>query len=63
MKYKLTIECDNAAFEERPNGDEIGYILRKLAASIDGVEMAVGAERPLIDTYGNLVGTARMVAK
>jgi hypothetical protein len=56
MLFKLKILCDNAAFEDDA---EIGHILRRLAADVDGMirQDAKGTySGGLRDTNGNIVG-------
>lgn len=63
MKVKIEIECDNAAFDEDPQG-EFGYILDQAKEKIDAPELfhaiQAGDARPfsnsLRDTNGNTVG-------
>lgn len=60
MKLKITIEMDNAAFEEN-NGTEAARILRTFADEIDGGNYPVsGIIKPLRDVNGNQVGTAKV---
>lgn len=58
MRYTVTIEMDNAAFEDAP-GEEVARILRALADLEDGhPHFAPGHEQALLDANGNEVGTA-----
>ena len=65
MTIKIEIDCDNAAFEDRP-GDEVARILRALAASVDGfskVGLSRGRRSFLRDINGNCVGMAEVVGE
>lgn len=54
MKFSLTIESDNAAFENDPQG-EISRILRELHDEIDS-----GYAPEIVRDYnGNIVGTVK----
>lgn len=54
MNIKITINCDNAAFEDAP-ATEIGRILRNLASDIEDGDHLEGCR--LADSNGNTVGT------
>jgi hypothetical protein len=54
MKFKIEIDCGNAAFEDDATG-EVARILRSLA---DRLERGMAASFPLHDFNGNKVGTA-----
>ena len=56
MKFKLEIECDNAAFGEIPR-IEVGHILDRAKAKVWDGE----TEMKLLDTNGNVVGQAQFV--
>ena len=59
MTFYLTVDMDNAAFEEYDAGREVARILRKVAQSVDGFhydEMAPDEPQPLRDINGNRVG-------
>ena len=56
MKIQITIETDNAAFEEDPG--ELGRILGTVAAKAEGLEP--GESVNLRDINGNTVGTVRL---
>lgn len=61
MKFTLTIECDNEAFNT-PTGTiglEVARILRKLA---DGEPMPADGPYKLRDINGNTVGKAEFLA-
>jgi uncharacterized protein YxjI len=60
MKAVITIQMDNAAFEDS-NGDELFLILRSLEDSIWGCQLKKGDTRTLRDSNGNTVG--QMVIK
>ena len=51
MKFKIEIECDNAAFDEPY--EELARILRDLA---DDIEESVHLAHPIFDINGNRVG-------
>lgn len=58
MKVSITIDCDNAGFEESPAG-EVARILRKLADDMTHYERLNGEmedRRTLRDINGNTVG-------
>ena len=52
MKFKLEIDCSNAAFEEEPEY-EVARILRELA---DKLEADGSLAHPVFDFNGNRVG-------
>ena len=53
MEYRITINCENAAFEDQP-GAEIARILRKLADECE--EVGHPQFKGLYDFNGNKVG-------
>lgn len=57
MKVIITVECDNAAFEERA-GDEVAVILAKLATRFSawGDDIETMDRFPVRDSNGNTVG-------
>lgn len=58
LQFRLTITCENAAFEDSPEA-EIARILRRTADSMeDGFDF--GFCRNLLDADGNIVGTAAL---
>lgn len=59
MKLTITVEMDNAAFEDN-NGTEAARILRAIATRIDGMNWPAGDVAPCIDINGNVVGTAKV---
>lgn len=60
MIAKVTINCDNAAFE--PNlGFELSYILRTLADEVHWAAIAPGFTKSLRDSNGNRVGQLEVV--
>lgn len=56
MKIQITIETDNAAFEDDPS--ELARILETVAAKTEGLEP--GEKANLRDINGNTVGTVRI---
>jgi hypothetical protein len=55
MRFKLDIQCDNAAFEEPAT--EIARVLREAATRIEGGELPEGSGGgKLRDSNGNTVG-------
>lgn len=60
--FKLTMETDNAAFEDRPE-QEVRRILHELAKVVDdeGLDLKRGTEIKLRDVNGNTVGKAEFV--
>ena len=59
MKATITIQMDNAAFENEndTNGAELGRILRELAENLEnGGTLSAGEGINLRDTNGNRVG-------
>lgn len=59
MTFELTLDLDNAAFDEPQTGAEIARILREVAVLVDGGRMA----GPLRDVNGNTVGLCAMVRR
>lgn len=57
MKLTITIDMDNAAFEDRDN--ETAWIIRKLADKIDTQGLPTDADL-VFDSNGNRVGIARV---
>ncbi len=59
MKFKLEIDCDNAAFFGGVEGDasEVARILRDAATKVERLRRKF----PLSDVNGNHVGVARFV--
>lgn len=55
MKMTITIQMDNAAFEDNQGG-EVARILRELASKIDGDSSLEGVYYNLRDINGNKVG-------
>ena len=55
MKFTLSIDCDNAAFDE-DGGSEVARILREAARWIGGGALRDGASSCLRDINGNEVG-------
>ena len=57
--FTLTINCDNAAFDDSPTGCELARILRSLADNVNDCDMQdlmVLATGRLRDSNGNPVG-------
>ena len=59
MKLKLTITCDNAAFEDNAGG-QCASILNDLAALITDRDLLPGETFTLRDFNGNRVGEAKV---
>lgn len=59
MKFKLEIECNNAAFEDAPD-DEIARILRSCARRLEIGFEGVSGRNALFDANGNRVGTFQL---
>jgi len=55
MKAQITINMDNAAFEDTPE-IELGRILEKLSRSVQSQPLSVGNSILLRDVNGNRVG-------
>ena len=62
MKLTLSIDMDNAAFDDSP-GAEASRILHRLADKVGPMEAsdALGTTWPLMDINGNKVGRAEVV--
>lgn len=58
MRFKIVIDCDNAAFGETcaDMNAEIARILRKAAEILPECEIEFREEFPLFDVNGNRVG-------
>ena len=62
MTFTLTIDCDNAAFEDLPGGEvarllrEVARLLREVAAKLDSFDDNRGK---IVDVNGNSVGAWR----
>lgn len=56
MTITITIQCDNAAFDDGHAGAEVARILRKLAARVDGDSLSDYCGSSLHDINGNKVG-------
>lgn len=54
MRFTLSIDTDNDAFHEGPEGAELSRLLRKVA---DEVEAPHGHTRSILDANGNRVGS------
>jgi len=57
MKAELTVEMDNAAFEDNPF--ELSRILRELADTLENDEIKAGKSFALRDLNGNKVGVLK----
>jgi hypothetical protein len=55
MKAVITVEMENAAFDEGA-GRELARILRKTAKRIEGEDLREGFRVALLDVNGNKVG-------
>lgn len=58
MKATITIECDNAAFEDNP--EELARILHDLAERVPAPVQQTDAPLNLYDLNGNWVGECRI---
>ena len=56
MKFKLSITCDNAAFDDDDLTFEIGRCLRTIADRVEAGE-SCHKHRNILDSNGNIVGT------
>jgi hypothetical protein len=56
VKATITIDMDNAAFEDAP-GSELARILRRLAKAVDGHDFDPRDSGKLYDINGNTVGS------
>lgn len=58
MKFKIEIECDNAAFEDGVYGpgEELGRILDALSDKLGSLVIRPGDSESLHDSNGNRVG-------
>lgn len=59
MKLVITIEMDNAAFEDA-NGFEVARILTKLAREVKDHQLETNDTYGLMDDNGNTVGKAEV---
>ena len=55
MNITITLNTDNAAFEDDP-GAEVARILKRLAGELEGVTLDAGDYAKLLDSNGNTVG-------
>jgi hypothetical protein len=53
VRFTLTIDCDNAAFEDHP-GSEVARILKEVARKLPADDLGSGFK--LRDVNGNTVG-------
>ena len=58
--FNLTIEANNAAFEDAGAGNEVARILRELADRLEDSPLVDGDEYLLRDYNGNTVGKAEV---
>lgn len=59
MTFTLTINTDNAAFEDNEGRDEIARILRKVAADVEYYSDSIRhTQITIMDVNGNAVGWA-----
>jgi hypothetical protein len=56
VKFTLTINMDNAAFEPY-NGNQLALILERFSKRLEGYDFTPGEGLPLMDINGNKVGT------
>ncbi len=62
MKIKITIDTNNAAFEDCGTGPEVARILKQLAEDLDFCDcIGPGQEIPLRDCNGNTCGLLETV--
>ena len=54
MKMRIQFNCDNAAFEDQ--GNEIAWILKKLADKMESYEDNHEVHGAIVDSNGNKVG-------
>ncbi len=59
MRLTITIECDNAAFDDDP-AHEVLRILHQQAYRIGAKGLAYGDAWPVQDVNGNTVGQAKI---
>lgn len=62
MKFTLTIQCDNAAFEDAPLA-EVARILKTQAAKMERFGDTFSWSDTLHDINGNTVGSAKLTGK
>lgn len=60
MKFTLSIDTDNAAFEDNGTGEELASILLFLVRDLKKNGTAPGFSQKVFDTNGNKVGFARL---
>ena len=59
IKFKLNMNCDNAAFDENANA-EIARILREIAADLEADTSGRLYEQHFRDSNGNRVGSFKV---
>lgn len=62
MKFKVEIECDNAAFDD-VGAWELSSVLRELADKVGSAAFPAAGEFTVRDSNGNKVGKARYIGK
>jgi hypothetical protein len=60
MTLTITIEMDNAAFEEEGSGNEVGRILRCVAGRLTDDDVTEDTGFNLFDINGNKVGSVEV---
>ena len=60
MKFTMTIDCDNAAFEEPFLAEELDSILASVAIKIINMDWHPGHSKTIFDSNGNDVGRWRI---
>lgn len=58
MRFTLTIDCDNAAFED--DDSELARIIRDVAKRVEGLSTTAAFEGTASDINGNTVGKFEM---
>lgn len=63
-RFKVMIECENAAFDDDSIQYEIARILRETAGEISaGEDRVPNLRRDILDTNGNLVGYYQFIKR
>jgi len=64
MPFTLTIDTDNAAFEEREPNEELARIITQTAKDVlaEAEEGAVSFSFAVVDANGNIVGRAELIS-
>ncbi len=64
MKFTLTIQCDNAAFEDAGLGIELGDILHRVRMQVVRfIPEDAPDDRAILDTNGNRVGQWKLTGR